>query len=342
MPTKKEIAQELFQNWAPIEEIIDRAGDGTGTYEELRLFLASTAKSTYEELRAQHKQLVDLKSEIEKTETTLTKNKSEISILDKKIETKKEEQSRLTSLNTELKKRNQELNNNNNELIEKGVDDETIKKIRTFDHKDKAELLQRIDTINKYSKLIEEINIQQNTLNNTINENEKSRTEQKNLKDEITELNTEIEKLGGDLEKVGNIAEISELAVTYGYSPKALEALMKTIQNYLDITPYTTNTRVFEVIQEYQSLQQIKEATTKATRENETIQTQLLQSKGELNAIKDAVIKTIQETANKSSEIIQAQKRDASIKLQNLQEQQGNILANSEKEEYQSSGKTSR
>ena len=57
MPSKREIAREKIQNLEPWSEIKEEAGDGSGTYEELRNFIASTGKRIYEEIREKQGQL---------------------------------------------------------------------------------------------------------------------------------------------------------------------------------------------------------------------------------------------------------------------------------------------
>ena len=51
MPTKKEIARRKLRNWDSYESIVKEAGYGSGTYEELRIFLDTIGKQTYEDVR---------------------------------------------------------------------------------------------------------------------------------------------------------------------------------------------------------------------------------------------------------------------------------------------------
>jgi len=51
MPTKKEIAREMFHNFDSWESVVKKAGNGSGTYDELRDFLDTVGKQTYEDVR---------------------------------------------------------------------------------------------------------------------------------------------------------------------------------------------------------------------------------------------------------------------------------------------------
>jgi chromosome segregation ATPase len=331
MPSKKETANQMLHDWKPWDKIKEMAGEGSGTYEELRLFLDTIGRQTYNDLRTQNTELNQLKSQVEKTTIALQRLESEQGRLEIHIEAKKKEHTQLVSMNNDLKQLNQTLESKNNELVEKGVDDEIIKMIRSFDHKDKPELVQRIENMIKYTQLLEEIETRQGFLDTVTNEIERNRSEQTRLEENISSLREETKKRENGFERVGNIADIAELAVTYGYSPVAFESLLKTIEGYFEITPYTTNTRVFEALQEYQNLQQIKEATIKANRENEVVKNELFKTKGELEAIKNQTLETLQVIARESLNKIEVQKREAEKKLGQLDDQQVNTLALSEK-----------
>jgi len=274
--------------------------------------------------------LKELRSQTESIETSLEGNKKGIAELEQEKENLTRENAELRAQDNELKNQNRRLEMVNQELVEKGVDDPIIKKMRGFDHEDRTELVERIDTYDNYIKLQEEIQTLRDTKETVTSQIEKSNATISSQEEKVSSLTEEIKKHEDGFEKVGKIADIANLAVQYGYSPNTFESLLNTIENYLDLTPYTTNTRVFEAFQEYQSLEQIRAETIRATRENEAVKEQLERTKGDLSAIRDDVLNAIRSVGQESRRALDAQRTEAERRLRLLDQQQGQILDKNE------------
>jgi hypothetical protein len=330
MPSKREIAKEMLQNLEPWNKIKELAGDGSGTYEELRNFLASTGRQIYEEIRENQGLLESLRVQVNEVQNNLNTLKSEKSRLEKENKQLNNIRSTLVAEKKELVLENQELTNLSESLLEKGVDDPIVKRILEFDHQEKDELVERVDTFASYVELRAEVQSLEETEGVTrgqIDENTVTLTTQeariKGLKEETVRLET-------GLEKAGRVADIANLAVEYGYSPTAFESLLKTIENFRDLTPYSTNTLVFEALQEYHSLEQIRAETLKAQKENQTVRNSLLKTRGELDAIKNLTMASIREAGEDSELKISSASKKGEAGLDKIFEHHKNLLERGE------------
>jgi hypothetical protein len=300
MPSKREIAREMLQKLEPWSEIKEAAGDGSGTYEELRTFLVSTGKRIYEEIREKQGLLDGLRVQVNEVQNTLNNLKSEQSRLEKENEQLTNIRSTLVSENKELKHANQDLNNLNEALKEKGVDDEVIKRMLEFDHQEKDELVERIGNFSDYVDLRGEIELLEGSVKVTRDQIDENKETLATQEDRINGLREETIRLETGFERAGKVADIANLAVEYGYSPAAFESLVKIIENFRDLTPYSTNNQVFEALQEYHSLEQIRAETLKAQKENQAVRSSLLETRGELDAIKNYAMASIREAGEDS------------------------------------------
>jgi chromosome segregation ATPase len=330
MPTKKDMALEMLENWRPWKEITKKLGYGGGTYEGLRIFLDSTGKTTYEDLRKTKQIVNELVSDEELLQSRIQEHNHEIATQENELTKMKRKHSELKSRNRELSSENHSLEKRNLELLNRGVDDEAVKMILSFDHKNRAELILRVQTLNKFTKLEDEIEEQKAKLNTLSSQIKNRETEKARLMGEIDKLDNEKKQLQTSLDGLSDLAEISEQVITYGYSPTVFENLLKTIQNYLGKTPYETSRNVFNVIQEYLTLQKLRDETTKAQNKLESVKNELVKTRGILEALEEEILGKISLASDKSIALMDAHKASANQQLHDLHDQQETIIKDSQ------------